>query len=437
MAKRRRLKKKYRIILRRIKRLITLLLLVFIIYYLFKIFHKNNYIDSIDYENNYIVIKTYEKYDNLSCLLSNNKPDNNSKWINVENNTCKVKYIDNSNIYIKDNDKITNNTKSKIFYQYKEDKTVYIALNSQYDPFIYLIGDINQISYTNYDTSIISIENNKIKGIKTGNTKLTININGDIHNTNITVTSLLVDRPKEYDNKKEYLICNRYSEKENDEFDLILKNKIDNVGYQTRAGVVEAARFLTLDFPYKINYFYENGRQTTNNVDGEGRYYHEGLYLNSTRYKKLTGFTTMNNRGSWGCSLYSTPVKKNIDNGLDCSGFVSWALLNGGFDVKDIGAGWDDAEDLTDYGDVRKIEIDTLDQIKVGDLLHSDALGGHIAIIIGIDENNFYVAQALWEKTIGVVITKYKKEELKSSFPHVILMDKYYKNDGDITNMWY
>ena len=41
-----------------------------------------------------------------------------------------------------------------------------------------------------------------------------------------------------------------------------LENKINNTGYKTRAGVVEAARFLTLNLPYKINYFYENGRGT-------------------------------------------------------------------------------------------------------------------------------------------------------------------------------
>ena len=221
-------------------------------------------------------------------------------------------------------------------------------------------------------------------------------------------------------------------------FDKILKNRIDNVGYKTRAGVVEASRFLTLDFPYRINYFYENGRQTTNKVDGEGRYYHVGLYLNSSKYKDLTGSTTLNNKGPWGCSIYSYPAKRNIDNGLDCSGFVSWALLNGGFDVKDVGAGWSNDSDLTDFGEVKKVTTDlsTSNEIKVGDLLHSEAAGGHIGIIVGMDEDYFYVAQALWYDEIGVIITKIKKKELKNTFPHVVLMDKYYINDGKLTNMW-
>ena len=92
--------------------------------------------------------------------------------------------------------------------------------------------------------------------------------------------------------------------------------------------MVEAARFLTLHFPYKIEYFYENGRLGTNGIDGEGRYYHKGLYLNSSKYSTIS--KSKNGPKVWGCSLYSTPVKRNDNNGLDCSGFVSWALLNGG-----------------------------------------------------------------------------------------------------------
>ena len=127
-----------------------------------------------------------------------------------------------------------------------------------------------------------------------------------------------------------------------------------------------------------------------------------------------------------------------MDNGLDCSGFVSWALLNGGFNVKDVGAGWSNKRDLTDYGDVKKIttSLSTSNKIKVGDLLHSERAGGHIGIIVGIDKNNYYVAQALWYGEKGVVITKIKKSKLKNHFPHVVLMDKYYKNDGNLTNMW-
>ena len=195
-----------------------------------------------------------------------------------------------------------------------------------------------------------------------------------------------------------------------------------------------------MEFPYRIDYFYENGRQTTNNVDGEGRYYHEGLYLHSSRYSNITGKAT--GPKTWGCSLYSNPIHKEAPNGMDCSGFVSWALLNAGFDVKDVGAGFRDGKlnDLTDFGELVKLNKNnsTSGDIKVGDLLHSLAGGGHIAIIVGMDEVNYYIAQALWyEEANGVIITTRKKEELHEEFNEVILMDKYYIEDGKLTNLWY
>lgn len=36
--------------------------------------------------------------------------------------------------------------------------------------------------------------------------------------------------------------------------------------------------------------------------------------------------------------MYSDPVYKNLDNGLDSSGFVSWILLNARFDVGNLRA---------------------------------------------------------------------------------------------------
>ena len=47
--------------------------------------------------------------------------------------------------------------------------------------------------------------------------------------------------------------------------DDILEYKINKAGYLTRAGVVEAMRFITLDFPYRVNYFYENGSEADKN----------------------------------------------------------------------------------------------------------------------------------------------------------------------------
>ena len=75
-----------------------------------------------------------------------------------------------------------------------------------------------------------------------------------------------------------------YTKEQNDLLDEILKDRINDAGYKTRAGAVEAARFLSLEFPYRIRYFSENGRGNTNKVEGEGRYYQVGLYLDESRF---------------------------------------------------------------------------------------------------------------------------------------------------------
>ena len=304
-----------------------------------------------------------------------------------------------SNIVLKDN--YINYISKVITLKINNERKVYLAIKGKYTivaNYEY-VGDINDtLKYYSENDKIATVSDKGIiTGIKNGITKIHATIGDKDEYIDVHVTNLITNRPtKGFDYKKKNLGCNKYSRSDNDLIDEILKSRIESVGYKTRAGVVEAARFLTLDFPYRINYFYENGRQTTNNVDGEGRYYHVGFYLHSSRYKNITGSRT--GPKTWGCSLYSKPAHRKMDNGLDCSGFVSWALLNGGFNVKDVGAGWSNKRDLTDYGDVKKIttSLSTSNKIKVGDLLHSERAGGHIGIIVGIDKNNYYVAQALW-----------------------------------------
>ena len=168
-------------------------------------------------------------------------------------------------------------------------------------------------------------------------------------------------------------------------------------------------------------------------------------FVGNARYESDDSVASAQNSALHG-HRYGAPRRKNdilfarkYDNSRNYAfrNALSWVLLNAGFDPKDVGAGFADYLDLTDYGDVKRINSATINDIKVGDLLHSYAAGGHIGIIVGIDNDYFYVAQALWYDEVGVIITKYKKELLYKSFPHVVLMDKYYINDGKLTNMWY
>ena len=320
---------------------------------------------------------------------------------------------------------------------------IYLALKDtfQLDVSFKSIGNTKKdITYTSDNESVATVDNNGVvKAIKKGTTKIHVKIDTEDKEIDVVVTSLIVKKPKEFNNSKPYVPCGKHTKADNDLLDEILKHRINKAGYKTRAGVVEAARFLTLEFPYRIRYFSENGNVATNGIDSEGRYYHQGLYLHKSRYTKIS--KSFSGPKTWGCKLYSRPAHGNRPNGLDCSGWVSWVILNGGYNVGDLGAGVTSNKDLTDIGKrtVFTKELTKNGKVKVGDLLSAGGVsGGHIAIIIGEDNKNYYVAESLWTyPTIGVVVMKYHKKTIYKTFYYVILMDDYYKKDGNITEMWY
>ena len=176
-------------------------------------------------------------------------------------------------------------------------------------------------------------------------------------------------------------------------------------------------------------------------MDGEGRYYHKGLYLHTSKYDELAYIG--NGPAIWGCGLrcyedaepYFKPGNK-YPNGLSCSGFVTWVLYNAGFDVGDIGAGESPyPHQLTDTGKFTSLTPGLIKsgKIKVGDLFN---IWGHISILVGEDSKNYYIAESL-DLYGGVVINTYSKSNVKDYFPYVVLMDELYKEDGNLTKLWY
>lgn len=386
------------------------------------------------------------------CTIKDNDdlPKNTDKtWVLSKNNQCSFEiskkiykaYVmssDNKVIFVDGSDKIGSITKFEV-----NKNKIYLAINDTYTPTLTLdyIGNVNSdIKWTSNDNKIASVdENGKIKGISKGETKIIAASMDKKVSIDVIVTDLIVKKPKEFSNKKQYLPCGKYSKEENDLLDTILEDRINTVGYKTRAGAVEAARFLPLEFPYKIRYFSENGREATNGVQGEGRYYNKGLYLHSSRFKNIK--KTAHGPQTWGCSIYSNPSHGKRANGLDCSGFISWVLLNAGFDVGDIGAGLSPHLDLTDYGQRINFNYDVVKsgKVKVGDLLSSGGVnGGHIAMIAGEDDTYYYVAESLWTPpNVSVGIYKYAKKTIFNRYYYVVLMDSYYKEDGKLTKLWY
>ena len=430
-------------------KLLLLIIVILVIRFLFRFKVK----ELVFNENNIEIL--FNRKD-VSCIISSGSPTLDDKWILAKDKKCILNYKDGiNNIYIKYDDKIKNITKNKIYdLKVKNKNNIYIANNGEYNYFDHLIGKNKKLKFEIENEEIISFDKTgNIKGLKTGKSKLTVSYKDISHSVNVIVSDLITsDYPRnDYDFSKNELECDTYSKEDNDLLDEILKDRINDAGYKTRAGAVEAARFLSLEFPYRIRYFSENGRGNTNQVEGEGRYYQVGLYLDESRFSKLK--KTMKGPATWGCPLWSNPSKGKRANGLDCSGYISWVLLNGGFDVGDIGAGLASHLDLTDYGERVRFTDDVLNsgKIKVGDLLSSTGPeGGHIAMIVGIDNDYIYVSESLWTPpNVSVTVVAYPKtsavkkksgskyEVVNKRYYWVMLMDSYYKEDGNLTTLWY
>lgn len=369
----------------------------------------------------------------------------------LNKNKCLLTLPVNKNFQIT----IKSNNKESAIYNLDDYINNILDFSFEYSTIYLLVGEESNIEFsdvlinpddvdyqfTSTDSSVVTVENGILKGIKPGSSFITSSLVEE--SLEVVVTDLL-NFPTYQKQYKPHLPCNYYSEEQANLLDEILAYRITKAGYQTRAAAIEAARFLTLSFPYRIPYFYENGRvheSGINYADGEGRYYKHGLYLHESKFNDIKA--SFNGPAIWGCPLtnwetdpqfgYYPGMKK--PNGLDCSGFVSWVLKNAGFDPGDIGAGETEyPHQLTDLGEYTPLTVSLIDDgtVKVGDLVN---YWGHIGIIVGIAGENIYVAESL--QNFGGVITRlYSKYTISQTFNHVVLMDDYYKNDGNYTIMW-
>lgn len=343
-----------------------------------------------------------------------------------------------------------NDTLSEVLYFTFGNEKIYIVIGEEkeikYNDIT--IGKNINYNFKSSDENVAKVVDNKIVGIASGTATITAN-NRDEKLT-VIVTDLIT-KPYATKDKKELLTCHAYTEEEASLLDDILAYKVNEGGYLTRGGAVAAARFLSLEFVYRVPYFYENGRVPISNTnksninthiaDGEGRYYKQGLYLSDSKKSQISA--SWKGPAIWGCNLmnlesnpkYGYTMGKMMPNGLDCSGFITWSLKQAGFDPGDVGAGESPDRDnqCTDLGKFTKLK-ENFDKIKVGDLLN---WWGHIAMLIGIDEktNTYYVAESL-SYISGVRAMIYTKNELLETFPYVVLMDSYYQKEGNYSNYW-
>lgn len=295
----------------------------------------------------------------------------------------------------------------------------------------------------------VSVKDGVITALKAGKATITASVSDSISDSiEITVTDLL--RAPKITATKPLLPAGQYTEEEGALIDAVLESRINTAGYGTRAGVVAAARFIPLEFNYKIPYFYENGRLDPQPerpyCDGEGRFYHNGLYLTHNKFELLDKKGILYGPATWGEPLtnwedaFGLIPGAKYANGMTCSGFVSWCLYNGGVPLGDVGAGDtpDYDNEYSDFGKRVWLDEDVMRSgiLQVGDLIGCD---GHIAIIAGFDENNIYIAESLGKGIVMEVRERYREVWQCGDYTYAMLMGDIYaehNGDGNVTEMW-
>ena len=390
-------------------------------------------------------IKGYNK--NTYCIYNDEK-------IKVKNNKCtfevpneKSKIIITNKYNEKEEYLLPSITKVlsfdldeyKTYLHINERKTVEVSVTSLGSPMVNTL-------LTSSDENVVKTENNQIIGVGNGKATVTVSI-GELKRQIEVIVTNLIHLPVWEGQNKSLLPCNIYSDDDARLLDEFLDYEIKKVGENTRMAAVVAARFLTLELPYRVPYFYENGRVSNTGVhfvDGEGRYYKKGMYLGE--YKKNDIIATWKGPAVWGCPLMNLEDDKLNGyypgtlkpNGLDCSGFISWAIRQAGFDPGDNGAGEnpENPYQMTDLGHYTKLtrELVYSGTIKVGDLFN---YWGHIAMLVGIHDGKYYIAESLMGPRFdGATVKEYTFENVTNTFGYVVLMDDYYKEDGKYSEYW-
>lgn len=191
-----------------------------------------------------------------------------------------------------------------------------------------------------------------------------------------------------------------------EDMNAFIKESVESVGKGTRAGVVAAA-------VSQINYLYDNF-----NVNIP--YYWGGAYIGYGVYDSLGAITS----GST-----STGGKTYIRKGFDCSGFVSWAIKNGGYKFGRFVTGGfhnafsGDSCDITDQNCIG----------QPGDLINSKTC--HVQMIVAVDEASGKYMIAESTGSMGVVMHEWNMHSQncgRSNETRILHMDSFYDNPSNV-----
>jgi len=182
-----------------------------------------------------------------------------------------------------------------------------------------------------------------------------------------------------------------------EDFANLISSNVNKAGYGTRAGVVAAAVTLIAElgnnYNVKIPYFWGGGHYD-GIVDGVLGYW-----------------------GSTQCHTYANNQHYNYC-GFDCSGFVPWAIKNGGFNIPHMLAG-----NFQGLSGAQRVSLSSSSPVlQPGDLLESQH---HIVLVIGVDEENHqYICAEASGNARGVLFTR---RSYADSGYWGVKMDGYYE----------
>ena len=178
-----------------------------------------------------------------------------------------------------------------------------------------------------------------------------------------------------------------------------------NYGVGTRAGVVTAAVSL-------VNYLYDN-------YNVRIPYYWGGQYQ----------YVGINHNFGAATSTSITPGGSHYSNqGLDCSGFVSWAIRNGGYKLsRQTTAGFH----RLFSGDSCIINNSSCVG-QPGDLINSASC--HVQMIVSVDEahNSYYVAESTGSYGVIMRQVPMHQSNCRSAETRLLHMDNFYNNQKNV-----
>ena len=160
-----------------------------------------------------------------------------------------------------------------------------------------------------------------------------------------------------------------------EEFNNLIASNVQEAGSGTRAGVVAAAVTLIAElgnnYGVKVPYFWGGGH----------------------------GHIATGAEASWGSGRCYTYANGQIYSycGLDCSGFVTWAINNGGFSIP-----VQSSASFVYLEGAERVSLSSSAVLQAGDLL---ATSGHIILVVGVDDNGYICAEAAGNET-GVLFSR-------------------------------